>query len=321
MDDLSKLKTPEYVQEFDRSKVVRDAVRLLGEFQDASLEKIPTQPKLTTVRDYLLTLLCINNGSRSGSLSNMTLGEYKKAHKDKDDFVVKVKKHKTFTTHGLAHIAMSSLLYRWVGIFVTELRNKLGNVNKHDNVIVFITWSLRQMNSSQTGVEIGSCWSKVFGKSASGGGTTSFRKAAVSAVQKQNEHGRGDLASLTVHHKETTDLYYLLQSKVKQAANASCSLTGIMHFQRLKTPTDELKVAGRYQWTDDQEQLLSDLFKTEIKGRKITLDRVVELTKNHPVLSKLESVKIRDKIRHIYIVRSLKRFHHFHKKPKQLKIA
>ena len=45
----------------------------------------------TSVRDYLLTLICINNGSRSGSLANMTLEEFKNAHKDEDDHVVKVK--------------------------------------------------------------------------------------------------------------------------------------------------------------------------------------------------------------------------------------
>lgn len=75
MDDLSKLKTPENVQEFDRSKVARDAITMIGESQDALPEKIPTQQEYVTVRDYLLTLLCINNGSRSGSLGNMTLAE------------------------------------------------------------------------------------------------------------------------------------------------------------------------------------------------------------------------------------------------------
>lgn len=238
MDDLSKLKTPENVQEFDRSKFSRDAVRIIGEHQDALPERLPTHQEYVTVRDYLLTLLCINNGSRSCSLANMTLAEYKKACKDEDDLVVNVKKHKTFTTHGPAHIVMSSTIYEWVGIFITQLRNKLGDVDLDDTATVFISWNVRAMDSSHIGKQIGSCWGKVFGKEAAGGGAT-FRKAAVSAMQEHDEEGRDNLASLMVHRKETADRYYLLTQKSKEAAIASRNLRSIMHSKGPKTASND----------------------------------------------------------------------------------
>ena len=46
------------------------------------------------------------------------------------------------------------------------------------------------------GTQIGSCWGKVFGKEASTGGATSFRKAVVSAVHACEKEMRGDLADL-----------------------------------------------------------------------------------------------------------------------------
>ena len=231
----------------------------------------------------------------------MTLEEFKNAHKDEDDHVVKVKKHKTFTTHGPAHIVMSSTIYTWLGIFITEFRNKLGDVDKGNNAPVFLSWNLRPMISSHIGKQMGSCWGKVFGKASSGGGATAFRKAAVSAVQEHDEQERGNLASLMDHHKETADKFYLLQKKSKQATIAARSLRRIMHSKIAKI--DETQTpTSQHRWTAEQEKIISSVFAQEIEKQNITLQRVQELSKNHPVLEKFEPTKIRDKIRYIYNV-------------------
>ena len=47
MEDLSNLKTPEHVQQFDRSQVARDAVRIIGESQDGGKENGPTHQEYT----------------------------------------------------------------------------------------------------------------------------------------------------------------------------------------------------------------------------------------------------------------------------------
>ena len=46
-------------------------------------------------RDYLLTSLIFDNASRPGVISNMTLGEYKRATERVIGYVISVTKHKT----------------------------------------------------------------------------------------------------------------------------------------------------------------------------------------------------------------------------------
>ena len=64
MDDMANLKTPQQIKVFDVSSVARTAVKTLGDFQDLPSGTMPSQPEYTVVRDYILTLICINNGSR-----------------------------------------------------------------------------------------------------------------------------------------------------------------------------------------------------------------------------------------------------------------
>lgn len=76
-----------------------------------------------------LTLICINNGSRSGAQANMTFGEFKNVQAVDDCFVVKVIKHKTFTTHGPAHLALSAALHNCMEIFIANRLVQSGGFN------------------------------------------------------------------------------------------------------------------------------------------------------------------------------------------------
>ena len=196
MDDMANLKTPQQIKEFDVSSVARTAVKTLGDFQDLPSGTMPSQPEYTVVRD-------INNGSRSGALSNMTFGEFRKGQEEDGFFVVEVNKHKTFTTHGPAHLVLSASLHHWMEIFISKFRNTLGGANTNDATPVFLTWTNKPMHSSHVGCQISSCWGKVFGKEAGAG--AAFRKAAVSAVHKNDKGRREDLAGLMVHNKSTAD--------------------------------------------------------------------------------------------------------------------
>ena len=92
MEDLSRLRLPEQIQKFESLELARKAVSALGLFQAAPEEILATQSEYTLTRNYLLTLTCFNNGSRSGALANMITQEFKDAHAVDDCFVVKVKK-------------------------------------------------------------------------------------------------------------------------------------------------------------------------------------------------------------------------------------
>ena len=60
------------------------------------------------VKHYLLTSFCINNGSRSGTLADMTLREFEQASIKNDCFIVRVKDHKTFTKHGPVNVVFNA---------------------------------------------------------------------------------------------------------------------------------------------------------------------------------------------------------------------
>ena len=188
MEDISCLRTPEQIQQFDISELMREAIKVIGKFEEFSENVMPCQKEYILVRDYLLTMLCINNGSRSGGLANMTLGEFRAAKKHDDDYLILVKKHKTFATHGPANILCSASMYQSLGTFINKFRNQLGDVDTANTAPVFLTWSLRKMTSSQIGAQIDSSWRKVFGKDSTSGGATAFRKAVKSkSINKRLE--------------------------------------------------------------------------------------------------------------------------------------
>ena len=316
IEDIAKLKKPQDIKEFDTSKVARNAVKILGEFQD-NPNALLTQSEYTNVRDYLMTMLCIDNGSRSGPIANMTLDEFNNCTKQQDRFVVRVKKHKTFTTHGPVNLVLTSTLHEYLSIFITIFRNQIPAVEKTQQSTVLVSWRGVPLDSSQVGAQIGSCWGKVFGKRASTGGATSFRKAAVSAVHESNKELRGDLADLMVHNKTTADRYYLLQDKGKSAVRTSKKLWHIMRNDSAGESGENLKdgcadnqdvtdepstgsnifMPHRHKWSSEEESAIQSLFSHSIEAKEISINEVRTIAKDHPLLGKLATSKIRDKIK------------------------
>ena len=72
----------------------------------------------------------------------MTLGEFQATKKHDDNYLVFVKKHKTFTTHGPANILCLPFTHKWMNIFITKFLNQLGDVDMANTAPVFLTWSL-----------------------------------------------------------------------------------------------------------------------------------------------------------------------------------
>ena len=116
----------------------------------------------------------------------MTLSEFNKAKQEDSCFVVQVKKHKTFATHGPASVVMTPSVHQWMLIFICKFRSSLENASNEGTAQVFLALSGRPMKASDVGSQIGSCWEKVFGKGLGAGGATAFRKAVVSAVHRND---------------------------------------------------------------------------------------------------------------------------------------
>jgi hypothetical protein len=149
------------------SSVARAVVNMLGGYQAKPEGMMPSQSEYTSVRDYLVTSLCINNSSRSGALANMTVGEFKKAQPLLDDsfVVMKVRKHKTFTTHGPANIVLSATLHNCRTIFLNKFRYPVANMTFNHAKPVFLSWSNRPMDASHMVARLtvhgGKCTAKI----------------------------------------------------------------------------------------------------------------------------------------------------------------
>ena len=118
MEDMAKLRKPDDIREYSSSKVARTAVSMLGLYQGKPQGMVPSQTEYTTVRDYLITSICITNGSRSGALGNKTMEEFNNAQSLDNSFVVKVKEHKTFSTHGPVNLVLTPTLHNWMKISI-----------------------------------------------------------------------------------------------------------------------------------------------------------------------------------------------------------
>ncbi|EDO33231.1 predicted protein [Nematostella vectensis] len=111
-EDLEKLITPEDVQKFSKSAPVRAAISTLGRYMEK--EGSPGQTDFCTVRDHLITRLCIENACRAGPLANMTLRDLDRATKDGDEMIVTILKHKTSASAGPAHVVLSPTVFTWL---------------------------------------------------------------------------------------------------------------------------------------------------------------------------------------------------------------
>ena len=99
VEDYEVLLTPEQVESYRESAVVRKSIINFGTFQDGSVFLTPII--CCSMRDYLFVEISLTNANRSGVIVNMLLSEYEKAVIEVDGTaVIAVKKHKTSSTHG-----------------------------------------------------------------------------------------------------------------------------------------------------------------------------------------------------------------------------
>ncbi|XP_048578760.1 uncharacterized protein LOC5499247 [Nematostella vectensis] len=207
-EDLEKLITPEDVQKFSKSAPVRAAISTLGRYMEK--EGSPGQTDFCTVRDHLITRLCIENACRAGPLANMTLRDLDRATKDGDEMIVTILKHKTSASAGPAHVVLSPTVFTWLKAYVKYMRNKVSRAGTDPDEKVFISFTASEMTSSMISAQLNSFWQKAVEKIRVN--AASFRKAAVSVVHEEHQHLRKDLADLMGHNQKTAEKFSLSRS-------------------------------------------------------------------------------------------------------------
>ena len=151
MDQLQHLITTSEVKRLNDSNMVTSCIKTLKAVPLGI--NPPSFKQFTTVRDYLLMYICLNNASRTGTIANMTGNEFSNAQSQQGTYV-RVFDHKTICTSGPAIMCFSTALYKETTIFVNIFRNKLQDIDVSLNSPIFTSWSGSKMSSSMVSGQI-----------------------------------------------------------------------------------------------------------------------------------------------------------------------
>ena len=116
LDDFNSLLESKDFIVLGNSKLVTYCKKVLIDLK--SSDQTLTFKQFTSVRDYLMIYLCIDNASRTGTVANMTCREFLKARFKNNTYQVAVFNHKTVGTSGPANIVFSPILHREACIYL-----------------------------------------------------------------------------------------------------------------------------------------------------------------------------------------------------------
>ena len=283
LKQLEEMITTADITKFDQSDHVKECKKSLQSFCKLSIGKY------TSVRDYIMISICLDNASRTGAIANMTLGEFKRAVQGKENIAsVRVLNHKTVDTSGPAVLSFSKKLFEEANTFLTHFRNKLEGIDTKDDANFFVSWNGNAMSSSMVTMQLHSFWGKTVGHSDERPrfNATKVRKFAVTKVYEEKPQMKKNLALLMCHSEKTANKSYYLQEKTKTACETSSNLRELM---RVNTSSPQY---------DDNDRI-SNAFKDCLESKKITMTIIRERRPNLIDLDHLTDIQIRDKIRYI----------------------
>ena len=134
-----------------------------------------------------------------------------------------VKNHKTFSTGGHAVVTLTDEEYKYLNIYVTDIRPQ---ICPKDNT-VFVSWSRRSMASGAISCQISSIWQKLgiiecTNKNIS---PNIIRKSASTGIREKNDHRRAETADLMAHLEKTTAIHYYVRKKTTKCSCWVYSIT------------------------------------------------------------------------------------------------
>lgn len=278
---LANLPTPEEICQLDESDKKKEALKTIDWFK--CCDKCPSRKEFCLARDYLITYAVLNNASRSGCISNMTMAEYRSAEKQKNrSYIIAVKDHKTAATSGPAMLAIDSSLMNHLMNFVEHIRNRVEDITFEDKDPVFPSWSGKKMAPSMISTQMNNFWKSAGFDMSKKLNATIIRKLTTTAVHKNEPGLKKDLANLMNHDVRTAESDYYLQEKKKSVAQTSAKVQGIIrtNFNKKNECSDER---------------LLDIFPGEV----IAIDIIREKMAVCPELQDFTEKQLVDKIRYL----------------------
>ena len=224
LEDLSRIPTPNDLRNLDMSNLRKEAIKLLSSL--SSTYKEPSRREFCLVRDYLLTYVIFDNGSRSGCVANMTLKEFRKAEAQPNGYyIISVMDHKTVATSGPAMLSINDVIMRHLRTFVMHVRNKIKYMRTGNTDPVFPSWSGKKMDSSMVTTQLNSFWKNALNidleRSVS---ATLIRKMSATVVHANVPELKVKLANLMNHDVRTSEREYFFQEKKKTVVETSARL-------------------------------------------------------------------------------------------------
>ena len=102
-------------QDTVKSNIVKEAIKLLGKSND-QIRCSPTA--FVLVRDFIITEIYIDNGHQAGVLLNMTMEEFYKTEKMKDNMYQLMVFHHKESRSGQIRVILKESLFGWLTTYV-----------------------------------------------------------------------------------------------------------------------------------------------------------------------------------------------------------
>ena len=217
LEDLDKLPTATELTTYDNSNAVKEAVKLL---KQALVKKMDvTRKEFCLMRNYLITVLILDNASRSGAIANMTMREFRTVRASGDGHIIGVIKHKT-GYKGPAFLSLTDEILHLMNMYVNHVRSNIDGISCKDEDPVFVSWSGKQMASSMVIEQFNRFWEQATGNS-NRITTTLVRKMATTKIRRHNPELATETANMLCHSETTAAKSYHLYDKAKNAFTTS----------------------------------------------------------------------------------------------------
>lgn len=120
METYSRL-TQDYLKEIQNTDASKTAIKLLGQALEGH---VLDQNEFSLVRDFLITTVLIENGSRPGTLETAKVSRFKMAAYVADDktYTILVDEHKTTRHQGPAELTINERNFNYLKIYVNYIR-------------------------------------------------------------------------------------------------------------------------------------------------------------------------------------------------------
>ena len=318
-EDFDLLFNPQDLMNFDSSRPCREAIAVLEKFSLPEVGIVPKMLEYTSVRDFLLWNLAVDNGGRPGPFIDMTISQFLKARKHVENeaetneivsYVVPIFHHKT-DVHGPAQVVFTSALYKWCEIFLNNIRGRFYGLPKGHESPFFVANNGNKMASGNISGRMTALWNKGnFDGKKSRMNNTLVRKSLTTHVHTHHHEKRGILADKLLHKLATAERFYNVARKSENAVSTVREIRAIFGRDGTTVNNDNVAIveeqganiaAKEKKLSDVENELIVKHFRHIISSGEVSMTEVRGIIESQSDLECLHGKvkQVVDKIRYL----------------------